>query len=185
MCALRDISGTSVLDVAMDAACLADRILALVECGPGGDPGVFDSLVLEVFAFQYANNAPYRAFCDAAGQGPEEVRTWCDIPAYPTDAFKQEVVASFPFEQAVMAQLTSGTTSPNQRGRIFRDAMGQRLVFTANRVMTAAYLFPDLPRGEKTRVLILAPSPEMAPSRGWRSAWTKHVSTSVRRTAPS
>ncbi|GAB4276345.1 MAG: acyl-protein synthetase [Coriobacteriia bacterium] len=149
---------------------LADRILRVIEEGPDGDGSAFDELALTVFAYQFEHNAPYREFCSAAQVTPDTVTGWRDIPAYPTDAFKQEIVTSFPFEEAVMAQLTSGTTSANQRGRIFRDELGKRLVLTANRVMTGAYLFPDVspktPPGDRPRILILAPSPQMAPSMG-------------------
>jgi hypothetical protein len=149
---------------------LAELVLALIEAGPSGDPAVFDRLVLEVFSHQRSNNAAYREYCEAAGVAAGDVAWWRDIPPYPTDAFKQEIVTSFPLEDAVMAQLTSGTTSANQRGRIFRDEVGKRLVFAANRVMTGAYLFPDVPPSSgpraRPRILILAPSPDMAPSMG-------------------
>ena len=47
-----------------------------------------------------------------------------------------------------MAQLTSGTTA-KERGKIFRDEIGQELVFAANRQMTGAYLFPEsIPAGQ-------------------------------------
>jgi hypothetical protein len=65
-----------------------------------------------------------------------------------------------------MACLTGGTTSLTQRGRIFRDEDGQRLVFAANKTMTGSYLFPDFQEGTRCRILVLAPSPEMAPSMG-------------------
>ncbi len=145
---------------------LAGRLLQAVEAGVDADSGAFDRLALEVFAHQYGTNAAYREFCDASGASPAGVGSWRDIPAYPTDAFKHSIVASFPFEDAVMAQLTSGTTSPNQRGRIFRDEAGRALVFAANRVMTGACLFPDFERGRRCRILILAPGPDTAPSMG-------------------
>jgi hypothetical protein len=93
------------------------------------------------------------------------VRYWQDIPAFPTDSFKTELVTSFPFDEAVMANLTGGTTAI-VRGQIFRDEIGRELVLDANRIMTGAYLFPDFAAGQRCRVLILAPSPEMAPSMG-------------------
>ena len=144
---------------------LAARIGAMLTAGVEGDPAPFDELALELFAWQYAHNAPYREFCDAKRRTPDRASSWRDIPAFPTDAFKSAIVTSFPFEHAVMAQLTSGTTA-NRRGQIFRDEVGRELVLTANRVMSAAYLFPDFARGQRCRVLILAPSPEMAPSMG-------------------
>lgn len=145
---------------------LADAVLRVVSDGPDGDADAFDGLALRVFAFQYGHNESYRTFCDASGVTPDDLSSWRDIPAYPTDAFKHEVVASFPTSEAVLAIMTSGTTSPNQRGRIFRDELGRELIFTANRVMTGAYLFPDYEAGRRCRILIMAPSLEVAPTMG-------------------
>lgn len=150
-------------DAVRDA--LVERIKAMIAAGVDGDPAPYDQLALDLFAWQYANNGPYRTFCDGKRATPATVKIWQQIPAFPTDAFKSGIVTSFSFEQAVMAQLTSGTTA-NQRGQIFRDAIGRELVLTANRVMTAAWLFPDFAQGQRCRILILAPSPEMAPSMG-------------------
>ena len=144
---------------------LAARIHALIDAGVEGDSAPFDALALDLFAWQYAQNAPYRIFCDAKSASPDTVDHWSRIPAFPTDSFKTDLVTSFPAEQAVMAQLTSGTTA-NQRGQIFRDAVGKELVFAANRAMTGAWLFPDFAAGQRCRILILAPSPQMAPSMG-------------------
>lgn len=145
---------------------LTARIIALIERGPDGDAAAFDALALEVFAHQWEHNAPYRTYCDALGISPSAVRTWRDMPTYPTDAFKNEVVTSFPADAAVHALMTSGTTSPNQRGRIFRNDLGLKLVLTANRVMTRAFLFPDLAPDVRCRILVMAPSIELAPTMG-------------------
>ena len=144
---------------------LAARVMAMIEAGVDGDPAPFDALAFDVFAWQYAHNAPYREFCDAKRATPDSVTHWSRIPAFPTESFKTDLVVSFPAEQAVMAQLTSGTTA-NRRGQIFRDEVGKELVFAANRVMTGAWLFPDFAAGQRCRILILAPSPQMAPSMG-------------------
>lgn len=148
-----------------ERAQLASRIHAMLAAGVDGDAAPFDQLALDIFACQYRCNIPYRAFCDALGRHPGNVAEWHDIPAFPSDSFKTELATSFPFDQAVMAQLTSGTTAI-VRGQIFRDEIGRALVLEANRVMTAAYLFPDFADGQRCRILILAPSPEMAPSMG-------------------
>ncbi|MEH6824897.1 MAG: hypothetical protein V7629_13405 [Motiliproteus sp.] len=154
---------------AKSAEQLAAAVMALYEAGVDGDRKAFEPLALAMFHYQYQANPPYRQFCEARGVSPDQVDHWQQIPAFPTDAFKKELVTSFPKEQAVMAQLTSGTTA-NKRGQIFRDKLGRELVFAANRVMTAAYLFPDQAQLEqqnrRCRVLILAPSPQMAPSMG-------------------
>jgi hypothetical protein len=145
---------------------LFERILAFIRRGVDADPAGFDAMALEVFAHQYEKNQPYRTFCDASGIRPDRVASWQEITAYPTDAFKHELVASFPVNDAVQAIMTSGTTAPNQRGRIFRDVQGQELVYAANRTMTEAYLFPDFATGQRCRILIMAPSLEIAPTMG-------------------
>lgn len=144
---------------------LAARIRALIAAGVDGDRSPFDALALDLFRWQFERNEPYRTFCVARGVDSSAVQHWREIPAFPTDAFKDALVTSFPMEQAVMAQLTSGTTA-NRRGQIFRDAIGRELVLDANRAMTQAWLFPDFAQGQRSRILILAPSPEMAPSMG-------------------
>ncbi|MBC8141611.1 MAG: hypothetical protein H7Y38_09250 [Armatimonadetes bacterium] len=49
----------------------------------------FEPLALRVFAYQYANNAPYRRFCDGRKQTPETVTQWENIPPAPAAAFKR------------------------------------------------------------------------------------------------
>lgn len=144
---------------------LARNIHAMLADGVDGPGGAFDRLALDIFAHQYDSNIHYREFCDATGANPSNVDDWRDIPAFPCESFKKELVTSFPFEEAVMAHLTSGTTAI-VRGQIFRDEIGRKLVLEANRVMTEAYLFPDFAKNQRCRILILAPSPEMAPSMG-------------------
>ena len=144
---------------------LAERIRAMLASGVEGDPAPFEQLALDIFSYQYRNNLPYRAYCEASGKQIADVRRWHDIPAFPTESFKNELETSFPIDEAVLANLTSGTTAI-VRGQIFRDEIGRELVLDANRIMTGAYLFPDFAAGQRCRVLILAPSPEMAPSMG-------------------
>jgi len=159
---------------------LAKGIAELIRQGPDGDPSLFDELALRVFAYQYDNNEPYRRFCSAAGVTPQTVSDFGDIPAYPTDAFKNEIVTSFPFPEAVQSNITSGTTSANQRGRIFRDKVGFELVLQANKVITEHFIFPDFSEGQRCRILIMAPSPKVAPSMGMAigmEATRKHFGT--------
>jgi hypothetical protein len=81
---------------------LQQRILDFIRTGVGD----FETLAMEVFAFQRQRNPIYRAFCDR--QPP--VRRWQDIPAVPTSAFKDFPIACFPIEEAVAVFHTSGTT---------------------------------------------------------------------------
>ncbi|BDG08836.1 LuxE/PaaK family acyltransferase [Anaeromyxobacter paludicola] len=145
---------------------LAQEIRAVLQAGCEGDPAPFERLALAEFAYQFEQNGPYRRFCEAKGATPDRVRAWGEIPAFPTAAFKSEIVASFPMERAVFELLTSGTTSPEVRGKVFRDELGRELVFRANRMVTAAWLFPDFDPGRRCRLLLMTPSPKMAPSMG-------------------
>jgi len=145
---------------------LARDIMSVLRNGPEGDSQPFESLALRVFAHQFENNQPYRDFCTAADVSPGSIRSHIEVPAYPTSAFKSEIVTSFPFSEAVQSNITSGTSSPNERGRIFRDKLGLELVLEANRIVTESYIFPDFQQGQRCRILILAPSPKTAPSMG-------------------
>lgn len=147
---------------------LTEDVLRFIEAGVDSKvpENVFNDYCLRMFSLHYQVNPIFREFCDAKKVKPGDIDRWQDVPMVYNDVFKTHLVASFPLEKSVMACLTGGTTSLTQRGRIFRDEDGKRLVFTANRVMTGSYLFPDFEAGRRCRILILAPSPEMAPSMG-------------------
>ncbi|MBI5847132.1 MAG: acyl-protein synthetase [Nitrospirae bacterium] len=147
---------------------LTADVLRFIEAGVDAEipDSVFNDYSLRMFALQYTANPIFHEFCEAKKVRPGDINRWQDVPMVYNDVFKTHLVASFPLEQSVMACLTGGTTSLTQRGRIFRDEDGKRLVFGANRMMTASYLFPDFEDGKRCRILILAPSPEMAPSMG-------------------
>lgn len=147
---------------------LTDEIVAIIEKGVDAELSeeTFNDYCMQLFDLQYKSNAIFREFCDLKKVRPGDISRWQDVPMVYNDVFKTHLVASFPLEQSVMACLTGGTTSLTQRGRIFRDEDGKRLVFGANKMMTNSFLFPDFEEGKRCRILILAPSPEMAPSMG-------------------
>jgi len=150
----------------LTSAGLTELILPLIEAGVDAELPEFNEIAMKLFRFQYDNNALFHEFANAKGVHPGDIDSWRDVPTVYNDVFKTHLVASFPLEQSVMGCLTGGTTSLTQRGRIFRDEDGKKLVFTANRIMTGAYLFPDFEEGMRCRILVLAPSPEFAPSMG-------------------
>lgn len=145
---------------------LTEDVLKFIEAGVDAPVPDFNGYCLRMFALHYEVNPIFREFCDAKKVRPGDIDRWQDIPMVYNDMFKTHLIASFPLEKSVMGCLTGGTTSLTQRGRIFRDEEGKRLVFTANRVMTGSYLFPDFEQGKRCRILVLAPSPELAPSMG-------------------
>lgn len=147
---------------------LTEEVFGIIEAGVDAElsDARFNDYCMQLFDLQYESNKIYREFCDIKKIRPGDVDRWQNIPMVYNDVFKTHIVASFPLEKAVLACLTGGTTSLTQRGRIFRDEDGKKLVFGANKMMTGSYLFPDFEDGRRCRILILAPSPELAPSMG-------------------
>lgn len=149
-----------------ERARLTEEVLGYIAAGVDAEVPDFNGSCLRMFRMQYELNPIFREFCDAKKVRPGDVSDWREVPLVYNDMFKTHLVTSFPVENAVIGCLTGGTTSLTQRGRIFRDEDGKKLVFGANKRMTGAYLFPDFEEGRRCRILILAPSPEMAPSMG-------------------
>lgn len=100
------------------SASLEQRILAAIRGGAGALPAdaEFNRLALDVFAFQYARNEPYRRYCDLRGKTPENTANWADAPAVPTAAFKEVALTCFPAEEARLVFTTSGTTRGDRQG---------------------------------------------------------------------
>lgn len=139
-------------------------LLAFIAAGVDQrDEGRFTDLALREFTFQYHANAVYRKFCDERGATPETVSAWCEIPALPARCFKEQPVASIPLERAKLQYVSSGTSDPNFRTRVYRDERCTEMVYAANRLATRAYLFPDV---ERMPILLFVPSPEVAPFMG-------------------
>lgn len=86
----------------------ADRIFA----EKGGLP---ENLALELFRFQYATNALYRAYVDALKVDPASVQSISRIPFLPIQFFKTQRVVSGEFEPAVIFESSGTTTTVNSR----------------------------------------------------------------------
>src|SRR5688500_2203451 len=76
---------------------------------------VFNRLALEVFRFQYENNAPYRAYCDRRDSSPGTLDSWTDIPPVPTAAFKEVALVAGSPDAAERIFRTSGTTRGQEK----------------------------------------------------------------------
>ncbi len=137
------------------------EVLAFIEKGTDhSDEGKFNELAVKEFIYQYRENDVYRNFCQAQGIGPGDVAHWREIPAIPTEAFKQDVIASFPLSETELSLLTSGTTNPDARGKIYRDKTTLEIIKKCNYMLTKDFLFPDI---ERVRIMLLVPSPKVAP----------------------
>ena len=99
------------------------ELQAYIEQGTGHDDDAtcddarFNELALELFAYQYENNAPYRRFCRSRRTEPGRLTRWEQIPPVPLTAFKELTLACEPPETAAAVFMTSGSTDPARRGR--------------------------------------------------------------------
>lgn len=73
------------------------------------DHGSFDTLALEIFNFQYNNNAIYRKYVNALQKVGEDVHSLVDIPFLPIQFFKSFEVKTTSFEPEGIFE-SSGTT---------------------------------------------------------------------------
>ena len=72
-------------------------------------PSELGPLALEIFRFQYRENAIYRSFCSHLGVAPEEISSMDDIPFLPIQFFKSHRVCSGTFTPELIFS-SSGTT---------------------------------------------------------------------------
>jgi hypothetical protein len=138
---------------------LQQRILAVIARGvaePMADEE-FDRLAREVFAFQFEQCAPYRAYCDRLKLTPQTVAHWKQIPAVPASAFKDFALTCFPVAEAVAEFHTSGTTRESSGKHYLRTLELYEAAIVPN---FAAHLLADEAR---LPMMVLTPSPQEAP----------------------
>ncbi len=125
-----------------------------------GDEAGFEAAALELFAWQFARNAPYQAWCRASGVSEaESLTSWQAIPAAPQELFKEKTLFCHPAKAARAVYRTSGTTT-GKRGL-------QRLLFPdlyrAAALRIASTLGPLAKTPKRLPLLCLTPSPEENP----------------------
>ena len=87
----------------------ADRIHRWILTG-SADTG-FESFALELFQLQVRSNSAYRRYVEVLGLDPARVESAGDIPAVPTQAFKELDMTSLPPSQRTRVFHSSGTTA--------------------------------------------------------------------------
>lgn len=93
------------------------KILEFIACSDTSD-AQFEQLALELFAYQYRTNAPYRNLCDQQGRAPDTVRSWSQVPAISAASFAEARIACFPSERAALRFVSSGTTRAGGRASV-------------------------------------------------------------------
>ncbi len=140
---------------------LRDQILHYIKGGIDQpyDDRLFNKLALQVFHYQFQHNEPYKKYCLRKGRTPDTVGRWLDIPAVPTDAFKELPMVCFPPEVAERVFITSGTTVQGKQGRHYMLTL--ELYNASLQPNFAAHLLPE---GQPIPMLILAPSAAELPT---------------------
>ncbi len=122
--------------------------------GIGCDDAAFDAHALALFAHQIERNAPYARFAASCGYSVERMpRTWREIPAVPSSAFKDVTLATFDVTYAELEFHTSGTTA-ERPGKHYVERAG---LYDA--ALAAGFDRFMLPDGPKLRYLNLVPNP--------------------------
>jgi len=140
------VSAAGSLEAELTAAIAEERF----------DPSAFEGWALRIFRHQFAQNAPYRAYCLRRGVTPETVARWEDVPAVPTVAFRHADLACGAPEAVFR---TSGTTAGiEERGR---HLVPHLALYRASALAGfARYVLPD---GARLPCVALLPSPALRP----------------------
>jgi hypothetical protein len=124
------------------------------------DEARFERLALALFAVQFERCVPFRRFCEGRNRTPVDIRSWREIPRVPTAAFKEVALRSFPAERTVHTFRTSGTSTAT-RGVLHLDTLE---LYEASLLPSFRnFVLPDLAAGQRSRLLVLAPSAQEAP----------------------
>ena len=120
----------------------------------------FGALALELFALQFAGNAPYRKICEARCVTPLTANNWTQIPAVPTAAFKELELSCLPIAERTAVFHSSGTTE-QRPSRHFHNAESLAVYEASLWSWFAENL--QFPIGD-LRLLCLTPPPVQAPN---------------------
>lgn len=119
----------------------------------------FDELAADVFAFQYEQNAAYRAFCRARGVEPATITSGDDIPPIITRAFKDLEFSVLPPDLRTRVFHSSGTTGHRPSRHFYGHATLRLYELSLRR-----WFHPHvLPNGERVDFIILTPPAPEAP----------------------
>jgi len=148
-----------MMDRSASFAEYAQRLKTFIESS-NADDAAFNRLALDLFALQFESVEIYRELCRKRGVAPGAVEIWSDIPALPTEAFKEFDVTSLPERERTAVFYSSGTTSEN-RSRHFHCADSLALYEASLLPWFVACFLPD---SIEPRLMILTPPVEAAPN---------------------
>jgi len=137
----------------------AAQLRAFIASPATREDAVFNRLALDLFALQFACNAPYRRLCEARHVAPGGVSHWSGIPAMPTRAFKDFELTCLPPAERSRVFHSSGTTGQTP-SRHFHSAVSLELYEASLQPWFRRHLRAD---GFGGRLLSLTPPAHQAP----------------------
>jgi hypothetical protein len=123
------------------------------------DAARFEKLALALFHFQYEACEPYARFCRSFERTPSNVKSFDEIPAVPTGAFKEFDLCCFDLDATIKTFRTSGTSS-DRRGRLRLDTLR---LYESSLLSSLRETFLDDLRGKRPIMRFLAPTKEQSP----------------------
>ncbi len=108
----------------------------------GLDETTFNDLALELFSRQFQRNQPFRALCKSRWLEPSALKTWEEIPAIPTVAFKElELSCLAPVDRTAMFH--SSGTSEQRPSRHFHNSDSLQLYEASLLAWFQPHFLPD------------------------------------------
>jgi hypothetical protein len=123
------------------------------------DAARFERLALALFHFQYEACEPYARFCRSFERTPSNVKSFDEIPAVPTGAFKEFDLCCFDLDATIKTFRTSATSS-DRRGRLRLDTLR---LYESSLLSSLRETFLDDLRGKRPIMRFLAPTKERSP----------------------
>lgn len=102
---------------------LAQEVLSFVAAHPAHQPAsdaAFNTLAKALFAWQRDRVGAYRRLCEARSVTVKSVKDWRQIPAVPTEVFKDFPLFAWRPDEAVRVFRTSGTVQGHRGNHFFR-----------------------------------------------------------------
>jgi hypothetical protein len=141
----------------MEQQQIINQLLTILQSDSLSDDD-FNQIALQLFAYQFTNNLPYRKFCQQKGKTIRTVKSWKDIPAVPINAFKEVALTCTPPEGAERYFMTSGTTQ-GVKGKHYHPTLQ-----VWNLSMKTYFKRRFMKETEKIRMGILFPTEEEMPN---------------------
>lgn len=133
----------------------------------------FSELSLRLFEYQYNANEPYQKYCSKRGVKPGDIDDWKQIPYVASNAFKELPLCTFPPEDAVKVFVSSGTTDPEKRSKVYLNQVGIDTLYLSLRKSIEPLFF--MSPSEKLHTLLLAPTPDLLPYDAAMLDWPKKI----------